>query len=972
MNEFASRHIGINAEDLEKMLKVTGNASLEELISETIPADILLPEPLDIEPAMTEGQFAEHIDMLAGENKIFTSYIGEGWYDTFTPAVIRRNVFENPSWYTSYTPYQAEISQGRLEALLNFQTVITELTGLPLANASLLDEATAASEAANMMFSLRDRAAEQRGANILFVDRGIFKHSLAVLRTHCSPLDIEIEIGDFAVFTPSDKHFGAIVQLPNAEGNVFDYEHFISKMHQAGIKVAVGADILSLCLLKSPGAMGADIAFGSTQRFGIPMGNGGPYAAFFATKDEFRRNIPGRIIGVSKDKNGKLAYRMALQTREQHIKREKATSNICTASALMAIMSGFYAVYHGYDGLKKIASRVHGIAAYLSDALSVYGYKQLNSNYFDTLRFVLPASVSVDSIKALALEYDVNLKYINKTTIGISIDETTDYDDVDVLIDIFASAAGNNPAFTSFENFSSICELKDELLRGDKFLQHAVFCKYHTETEMMRYIKKLERRDISLTHSMIPLGSCTMKLNAASEMFAAGMPGFAGLHPFAPQYQASGFNEMASNLMKMLCTITGFDACSLQPNSGAAGEYAGLRIIREFFAAGGAAGGAGAVAGGARNTLLIPSSAHGTNPASAAQAGFDIVTVSCDENGNVELADWAAKASEYSDVLAGCMITYPSTHGIFEKSIRQMCEIIHSNGGKVYMDGANMNAQVGLTSPAFIGADVCHLNLHKTFAMPHGGGGPGSGPICCTSELAPFLPGHVYDESGAGDGSDVKQSFERGGFEDEKITVSAAPYGNALILPISYGYICMLGADGMKASTEYAILNANYLAARLDKYFPVLYRGDNGRVGHEVIVDCRGFKAAGITETDIAKRLMDFGFHAPTLSFPVHGTLMIEPTESESLAELDRFAEAMICIYNEINEIVTGVFDINDNVLVNAPHPEYELTGDEWKHSYSRQKAGYPLEWVKENKFMIGVGRVDNAWGDRNLFCTCL
>jgi len=943
MNEFALRHIGIQPEDQAIMLNKTGASSLEELISQALPSDIHLPESLNLPPAMTEGQFTDHIADLASRNKLFTSYIGSGWYDTFTPAVIWRNVFENPVWYTSYTPYQAEISQGRLEALLNFQTVITELTGLPLANASLLDDATAAAEAANMMLGLRSREQEVAGANVLFVDKRVFSHILAVLKTRCLPQGIVIESGDYAAFKPGSRHFAAIVQYPNADGSVEDYSFFIERMKAVGLKVAVAADLLSLCLLKSPGSMGADIVFGSSQRFGIPMGFGGPYAAFFSAKEAYKRNLPGRIIGISKDKNERAALRMALQMREQHIKREKATSNICTASALMATMAGFYAVYHGYKGLKAIAGRIHGIASYLNDAIGVYGYQQLNSSYFDTLKIVLPSTVGIEKVKELALDYEVNFRYFDSGEIGLSIDETTDIDDINVLLDIFATAAGNSASFTSGENFTDIVSLDNSLLRTDKFLQQEVFCKYRSETDMMRYIKMLERRDISLAHSMIPLGSCTMKLNAASEMFAAGLPGFAGVHPYAPADQVEGSLEMISALEKMLCTVTGFAACSLQPNSGAAGEYAGLRVIREFLASKDLS---------VRNTLLIPASAHGTNPASAAQAGFNIITVACDSNGNVDLKDWALKASENASVLAGCMITYPSTHGIFEKQIRCMCAIIHENGGQVYMDGANMNAQVGITSPAFIGADICHLNLHKTFAMPHGGGGPGVGPICCASHLIPFLPGHPF----------------KGNVLN---TVAAAPYGNAMLLPISYGYLCMLGEDGLRAATEIAILNANYLADSLDKYYPVLYRGEDGRVGHEVILDCRGFKNTGISETDISKRLMDFGFHAPTLSFPVHGTLMIEPTESESLAELNRFIEVMICIYHEIKEIEDGIYDKTDNVLIQSPHPEYELTADEWGHSYSRSKAGYPLPWIAANKFQIPVARVDNAYGDRNLFCSC-
>jgi glycine dehydrogenase len=943
MNEFAGRHIGIRPEDRDKMLEKIKAESIDKLISQTLPSDILLNESPDLPEAMTEGQFSEHIAGLASKNKLFTSYIGNGWYDTITPAVIMRNVFENPVWYTSYTPYQAEISQGRLEALLNFQTMVSELTGLPLANASLLDDATAAAEAAHMMFSLRSRDQENAGANKLFVDNKVFEHVKAVLKTRCLPQGIKLVFGDIAGFCSDKSFFGVILQYPDADGNIEDHSTKIAMLQAEGLKVAIGADLLSLCLIKSPAEMGADIAYGSSQRFGIPMGFGGPSAAYFATKEENKRNFPGRIIGISKDKNGKTALRMALQTREQHIKREKATSNICTATALMATMSGFYAAYHGYEGLKNISSRIHGIASYLNDALTVYGYKQLNASFFDTLKIALPSDVAVDKIKELALDYEVNFRYFESGEIGISIDETTDYDDIDVILDILATAAGNNASFTSGEDFTSILSLDDSLLRSDKFLQQEVFNKYHSETEMMRYIKSLERKDISLTHSMISLGSCTMKLNAASEMMAAGLPGFTGLHPYAPADQTEGTMEMINELESLLCKVTGFDACSLQPNSGAAGEYAGLRVIREYFAA---------QDKNERNTLLIPASAHGTNPASAAQAGFNIVTVACDASGNVDIEDWMAKASENASHLAGCMITYPSTHGIFEKQIRKMCAVIHENGGQVYMDGANMNAQVGITSPAAIGADVCHLNLHKTFAMPHGGGGPGVGPICCASHLAAYLPGHPAK------GNDLN-------------TVASAPYGNAMLLPISYGYLLMLGRDGLRAATEIAILNANYLADCLDAYFPVLYRGEDGRVGHEAIFDCRGFKNTGITETDISKRLMDFGFHAPTLSFPVHGTLMVEPTESESLAELDRFIDTLICIYNEIMEVENGTFDKADNVLINAPHPEYELTSDVWEHSYPRSKAGFPLEWISSNKFQIPVGRVDNAFGDRNLICKC-
>jgi len=795
-----------------------------------------------------------------------------------------------------------------------------------------------------MFFNMRSKDQEAAGANTLFIDQSVFTHIQAVLNTRCIPQGIKLEVGDYATFRPTVLHFAAIVQFPNADGQVENYAHFISSMQKAGLKVAIAADILSLCLLQAPGQWGADIVFGSIQRFGLPMGFGGPSAGYFATREEYKRTIPGRIIGLSKDKNGHPAYRLALQMREQHIKREKATSNICTASALMANMAGFYAIYHGQEGLVEIAKRIHGIASYLNDALSVYGYKQANDNFFDTLKISLPENVKLTEVKSLAMEYEVNFRYFETGEIGISIDETTDYDDVDVLLDIFATAAGNHASFTDNEDFTTIISLDESLLRIDPFLQQELFRKYHSETDMMRYIKKLERKDISLTHSMISLGSCTMKLNAASEMLALENMGFAGVHPYAPVDQIEGSLEMITELEKMLCTITGFKGCSLQPNSGAAGEYSGLRVIREFLNDKNQSN---------RNTLLIPSSAHGTNPASAHQAGFNILTVACDENGNVDLKDWESKATENAENLAGCMITYPSTHGIFEKQIRRMCDIIHENGGQIYMDGANMNAQVGITSPGFIGADVCHLNLHKTFAMPHGGGGPGVGPICCAAHLVDYLPKHPY-------------------FGNSRNTVASAPYGSPFLLPISYGYICMLGSDGLKKASEIAILNANYLAEALKDLFPVLFRGEDGRVGHEVILDCRIFKDAGICETDIAKRLMDFGYHAPTLSFPVHGTLMIEPTESESLAELDRFIEAMKCIYMEIKEIEDGIYEKTDNVLIQSPHSQYELTADEWSHSYSRTKAAYPLTWIAENKFQIPISRVENAYGDRNLICSCL
>ena len=936
-----SRHIGISENDEAQMLRTIGANSLDELIAQTIPSNIRLAESLELPDPLTERQFAEHITELASKNQVFTSYIGQGWYDTVTPAVIQRNIFENPSWYTSYTPYQAEISQGRLEALLNFQTAVSDFTGLPLANASLLDEATAAAEASTMMYNLRSRDLVKAGANILFVDKNVFPQTLAVIKTRTSVQGIELQIGNFESCKFTNKHFGAIVQYPNSNGNIENYADFVTSAHAANCKVAVAADILSLALLTPPGEWGADIAFGSTQRWGIPMYFGGPAAAYFATREEFKRDMPGRIIGISKDANGKPALRMALQTREQHIKREKATSNICTAQALLASMAGMYTVYHGAEGIKSIAQRIHAIATYINEILPVYDFTQENENFFDTLKISLPDNITLDDFKKLALEYEVNFRYFENGEIGISFDETTDIDDVNTLIEIFATAADNAPVYADEEDLKDLQSFDETLERESSYLTFDVFNKYRSETEMMRYIKKLERRDISLTHSMISLGSCTMKLNAASEMLPLSRPEFNGIHPLAPKDQTEGYNELIAELENYLSIITGFTVCSLQPNSGAAGEFTGLMTIKTYFEAKGET---------QRNTVLIPASAHGTNPASAAQAGLDIVVVKCDEGGNTDLEDWKAKAEANKDNLLGCMITYPSTHGIFEETIVEMCAIIHANGGQVYLDGANMNAQVGLTNPGKIGADVCHLNLHKTFAIPHGGGGPGVGPICVAAHLQPYLPSK----------------------ENGKNTVSAAPYGSAGVLPITYGYIRMLGEEGLTASTKYAILNANYLAARLKDSYGVLYTGKNGRVGHELILEARNFKAtSGVTETDIAKRLMDYGFHAPTLSFPVHGTLMIEPTESESKTELDRFAEAMLQIFDEIKEVENGTADKTDNVLLNSPHPEYAIVSDEWNHSYSRAKAAYPTNWVAENKFWVNVARVDNAFGDRNLMCTC-
>ena len=863
--KFVNRHVGITAEDLPDMLKAVGVNTLDELIDQTIPANIRLKQPLNLPEPMTEREFAEHINELASKNEVFTSYIGMGWYDTICPAPIQRNVFENPVWYTSYTPYQAEVSQGRLEALLNFQTVICDLTGLPLANCSLLDEATAAAEAATMFFGARSRAQIKAGANVIFVDEKVFASTQAVIHTRAIPQGMKIVTGDYKTFAFTPEVFGAIVQYPNADGSIEDYQEFINRAHANGTKVAVAADLMSLVLLTPPGEWGADVVFGSSQRFGIPMFYGGPSAAYFATKDEYKRAIPGRIIGISKDAYGHPAYRLALQTREQHIKREKATSNICTAQALLATMAGFYAVYHGAEGLKNIAGRIHATAGFVAKELEKLGYKQLNKDFFDTLKIELPANVSIEALREIALECKVNLRYFDSGLVGISIDETTQPTDVGVLMYIFSGAAGKD--YMLQEAIPCQTYFDPKFARTSAFLQEDVFKKYHTETELMRYITRLGRKDISLAQSMISLGSCTMKLNPASTMLPLSLAQFQNIHPYAPEDQVEGYKELIENLSSYLCEITGFKGCTLQPNSGAAGEYTGLRVIRAYLES---------IGQGHRNIVLLPASAHGTNPASAIQCGFTTVTVKCDENGNIDLEDFRAKAEANKDNLAASMITYPSTHGIFEADIKEMCQIVHACGGQLYMDGANMNAQVGLTNPGTIGADVCHLNLHKTFSSPHGGGGPGVGPICVAEHLVPFLPQHPVLF-----GSDLN-------------TVAAAPYGSAGILPITYGYIRMLGTEGLTMATKIAILNANYLAAKFKDTYGVVYTGTTGRVGHELILECRTVKErTGIDESDIAKRLMDFGYHAPTLSFPVHGTLMVEPTESESKAELDRFVEFM-------------------------------------------------------------------------------
>lgn len=940
-DSFASRHIGVSEKDIEVMLRKIGVSTLDELIDKTIPANIRLKEPLALPPAMTEYEFSKHIAELAGQNKLFTTYIGMGWYNTITPAVIQRNVFENPVWYTSYTPYQAEVSQGRLEALMNFQTAVCDLTAMPLANCSLLDEATAAAEAVTMMYGLRPRDKQKSGANVVFVDENIFPQTLAVMNTRAIPQGIELRVGKYQEFEPTPEIFACILQYPNSDGSIEDYHSFTEKAHEADCKVAVAADLLSLALIVPPGEWGADIVFGTTQRLGTPMFYGGPSAAYFATRDEFKRNMPGRIIGWSKDKYGKMCYRMALQTREQHIKREKATSNICTAQALLATMAGFYAVYHGQQGITEIASRIHSISVFLEKEISKLGYKQANKHYFDTLRFILPDNVSAPQVRTIALSKEVNLRYFDNGDVGFSIDETTDISAANMLLSIFAIAAE--------KDYQKISEIPDadtfskELKRRSAFLTHEVFNKYHTETEMMRYIKRLDRKDISLAQSMIPLGSCTMKLNAAAEMLPLSRPDLLCMHPLVPEDQAEGYRKLIENLSDELKIITGFAGVSLQPNSGAAGEYTGLRVIRSYLES---------IGQGHRNKILIPASAHGTNPASAIQAGFTTITCACDEHGNVEMNDLRAKAEENKDELAALMITYPSTHGIFETEIVEICNIIHACGAQVYMDGANMNAQVGLTNPGFIGADVCHLNLHKTFASPHGGGGPGVGPICVAEHLIPFLPGH-------------------GLFGNPINEVSAAPFGSAGILPITYGYIRMMGTEGLTMATKAAILNANYLAACLKDTYGIVYRGANGFVGHEMILECRKVhEETGISENDIAKRLMDYGYHAPTLSFPVHGTLMIEPTESESLWELDNFVTVMQTIWKEIQEVKNGEASAEDNVLINAPHPEYEIVNDHWEHSYTREKAAYPIESVRENKFWVNVARVDNTLGDRKLLPT--
>ncbi|MFP4018531.1 MAG: aminomethyl-transferring glycine dehydrogenase [Bacteroidales bacterium] len=946
IEKFVDRHIGPRDEDLPVMLKKVGVKSLDELIDKTIPKSIQLDKPLELDEPMSEREYLEHLRNIGSKNKLYRSYIGLGYYDTITPSVIIRNILENPGWYTSYTPYQAEISQGRLEALINFQSVVMELTGMELANASLLDEASAAAEAMIMMANLRKRSAIKKGANKFFVDQNTFPQTLEVLKTRAEPLGIELIIDDYKKFDFDETVFGLIVQYPAGDGKIEDYKDFVNKAHENGTMVAVAADIMSLAILTPPGEWGADIVFGSTQRFGVPMGYGGPHAAYFATKEEYKRKVPGRIIGVSKDAQGNYALRMALQVREQHIKRERATSNICTAQALLANMAGMYAVYHGPEGLKRIANHIHSAAGVLNEKLKELGLQQENENYFDTLKIKLPEGIKAEKVKNIALENKINFNYIDDSTIGISTDEKINEKEINTILSVFARALDKDPS--EIKEIPEKRYFDDSFSRTSEFLKMDLFNRYHSETEMMRYIKKLERKDYSLAHSMISLGSCTMKLNAATELFSLSWPEFMGLHPYVPKDQAEGYMELINGLEEQLKAITGFSAISFQPNSGAAGEHTGLMTIRAYHKDHGEEH---------RNVVLIPSSAHGTNPASGVMAGMKVVVVDCDDNGNISMDDLKEKAEVHKDNLAAFMVTYPSTHGVFESKIKEMNEIVHKNGGLVYFDGANMNAQLGLTNPVVTGADVGHLNLHKTFAIPHGGGGPGMGPIGANDKLAPYLPKHPFFETGG-----VK------GFGP----VTAAPFGSPSILPISYSFIKMLGHEGLKKVAEVSILNANYIKASLEDTYGIVYSGETGMVGHEMILECRQFKSiAEITEADIAKRLMDYGFHAPTLSFPVHGTLMVEPTESETLEELDRFIEAMLSIYDEIMEIKEGKTDAENNVLRNAPHTAEVVTSDEWDRPYSRKKAAYPLPWIKDKKFFPDVSRIDDGYGDRNLMCTC-
>lgn len=932
---FIQRHIGPNASATKEMLQTIGVESLDALIEKTVPASIRLKKDMQIEDGISEFELLQSLKEIGDKNILANNFIGQGYYGNITPSVILRNIFENPGWYTQYTPYQAEIAQGRLESLLNFQTMITDLTGLAIANASLLDEGTAAAEAMTMLFNHVNKADQVRSPKF-FIDHSIFEQTKSILQTRAKPVGIELVYGDYKTVALNNEFFGAIVQYPNADGSIEEYAGFIEKTHQAGAFVVMVADIMALTLLTSPGELNADVAVGNTQRFGVPMGFGGPHAAYFATKDEFKRGMPGRLIGVSIDAQGNRALRMALQTREQHIKREKATSNICTAQALLANMSVMYAIYHGPKGITAIAETIHNKAVQVHQAITSLGFQQNNKQFFDTLHI---SGLDTAQVQKIANDKQINLHYATDGSIHCSIDETTSAQQVALLISVFEAIAAKKATNTD----ASVTFISKHA-RKSSFLQHPVFNTHHSETQMMRYIKQLENKDLSLNTSMISLGSCTMKLNAATEMIPVSWPSFSSLHPFAPKEQTKGYQQIASELSKFLCETTGFTACSLQPNSGAQGEYAGLLTIRAYHQSRNEAH---------RNIVLIPISAHGTNPASAVMVGFKVVVVACDTAGNIDVADLKAKAEQYKDQLGALMVTYPSTHGVFEETIIDICKIIHENGGLVYMDGANMNAQVGLTSPGFIGADVCHLNLHKTFAIPHGGGGPGMGPICVNDKLAPFLPGHYFEGNATN-------------------AVSAAPLGSASILLISYAYIKLLGAKGLQASTKFAILNANYMKARLEKVYTILYTGKNGTCAHEFIIDLRPFKsAAGVEAEDVAKRLVDYGFHAPTLSFPVPGTIMVEPTESEDKAELDRFCDALIAIHDEIKAIQEGRLDKVDNPLKNAPHTQLMVTADEWNHAYTRQQAAFPLYYVQLNKFWPSVARVNNTHGDRNLICTC-
>lgn len=945
-NDFQSRQIGPQDYEIPSMLEALGVGSLEELVDQTVPPSIRLKEPLQLRGPMSEHEYLEWIRSVAQKNKVLKSLIGCGFYGTVTPSVIRRNIFENPGWYTQYTPYQAEISQGRLEALLNFQTMVIDMTGMDVANASLLDEGTAAAEAMAMAHALVARETNGTPRNRFFVSEGAFAQTVEVIRTRALPLGLEVVVGNHARADIDNSFFGVLLQYPAETGEVHDYTDFISAAHEAGALAIVAADLLSLALLRPPGEFGADIVVGNSQRFGVPMGFGGPHAGYFATRNEFIRSMPGRIIGVSIDARGRRAYRMTLQTREQHIRREKATSNICTAQALLAVMAGMYAVYHGPEGIRRIASRVHAYATMLEQELASLGFKQLNKVYFDTLRIETKNS---DEVLRKAVEAGYNLRRIDATRVGLSLDETTGQDDLAALTAVFASLAGKKPAKIDFKKRMASVDVSFPAgyARTSPYLTHPVFSRHHSETQMMRYIKWLENRDLSLMHAMIPLGSCTMKLNAATELLPVSWPEFANLHPFAPDDQIEGYKIVFRELEEALCAITGFAGASLQPNSGAQGEFTGLMVIRAFHQDRGNHG---------RTVALIPASAHGTNPASAVMAGMKVVVVRCDESGNIDLDDLRAKAEEHRERLAALMVTYPSTYGIFEERIREICDIVHRNGGLVYMDGANLNAQVGLTSPAAIGADVCHINLHKTFAIPHGGGGPGMGPICVTKDLVPYLPGHRV--RGLGGPKSIP-------------AVASTPWGSASILLISYAYIRLLGGEGLTQASRMAILNANYLKTKLESHYPALYQGKNGRVGHEFILTMKPFKEAGIDVEDVAKRLMDYGFHAPTVSFPVPGALMIEPTESEPKTELDRFVEAMRSIREEIREIMEGKADREDNLLKNAPHPAEDAMTDAWTHPYTRERALAPLPGLKQSKFWVPVGRINNTYGDRNIMCAC-